>query len=390
MLRALNREACDYVPCCFMSFTALRQRVNENLYALVEAEQKMGFDSMLFIPGACRRERPEHPDLRGLPVRLGLGVKSRSWEEMGTDSGRILHREFRTPDGVLSTSIRLSDDWPYGDQIPLVGDYCVPRAVHYLVAEPADLPALAHLLAPPPAEDIAALQKEAERARAYACNRGVLLVGGWGVGADMLNWLCGMEPLMVLTQTNPGFVAELFAMVHQWNKRRMEVVLAAGVDLYIRRAWYEGCDFIPRQFYRDTLLPLLKAEVDLAHEHGAKFGYICSSGLLPMLEYHLESGMDVLIGLDPVEGTSTDLREIKARVGDRICLWGGVSGAITVEMGSEEEVRRAVRNALCTLGPQGFILSAVDNITIDAPQTWNNLEVFRDEWCRHRVPVPAS
>jgi len=31
----------------------------------------------------------------------------------------------------------------------------------------------------------------------------------------------------------------------------MEVVLSAGVDTYIRRAWYEGCDFIPRKFHRD-------------------------------------------------------------------------------------------------------------------------------------------
>jgi uroporphyrinogen decarboxylase len=118
--------------------------------------------------------------------------------------------------------------------------------------------------------------------------------------------------------------------------------------------------------------------VDLAHERGAKFGYICSSGLLPMLDYYLEAGIDVLIGVDPVQGTNTDLKEIKAKVGDRMCLWGGVSGAITVETGTEEEVRAAVRDALCTLGPDGFILSPVDNITVDAPKIWNNLDVFRD------------
>jgi uroporphyrinogen-III decarboxylase len=170
----------------------------------------------------------------------------------------------------------------------------------------------------------------------------------------------------------------------------MEVVLSAGVDLYIRRAWYEGCDFIPRKFYRDVVLPKLKAEVDLAHEKGAKFGYICSSGLLPMLDYHIAAGVDVLIGADPVQGTNTNLQEIKARVGDRMCLWGGVSGAITVEMGTEDEVRSAVRQALRTLGPQGFILSPVDNITVDAPKTWSNLEVFRDEWRSYRVPCRSS
>jgi uroporphyrinogen-III decarboxylase len=387
MLRTLNREACDYVACCFMSFTALRKRVNEDLYALVDAEQALGLDSMLFLPAASRAQRPEHPDLRGLPVRFGPQVQSRSWQEVGAGGACLLHREFQTPDGVLSTSIQLSDDWPYGREIPFVADYCVPCALRQLVSEPAHLPALAHLLVPPAQEDVAAFEQEAERARAFASRRGVPLVGGWGVGADMLDWLCGMNPLMIFMQTNPDFVAQLLEMVHLWNKRRMEVVLSAGVDLYIRRAWYEGCDFIPRKFYREVVLPRLKAEVELAHQQGAKFGYICSSGLLPMLDYYLEAGVDVLIGLDPIQGTNSDLQQIKAKVGDRMCLWGGVSGAITVEMGSEAEVREAVRQALRTLGPQGFILSPVDNITLDAPKTWSNLEVFLDAWRAHRVPT---
>jgi len=389
MLRALNRQPCDYVPCCFMSFTALRGRVDEDLYALVEAEQALGMDSMLFIPVASRRQRPEHPDLRGLPLRFGPRVKCCTRNEKRPDGTQVLLREFQTPDGTLSTSVQLTEDWPYGAQLPFVADYCVPRALTQLVSGPADLPALAHLLVPPTVEDIAAFRQEAERARAFARSRGVLLVGGWGVAADMLNWLCGMEQLLVLTHTNPVFVADLFEMVYLWNKQRMEVVLSAGVDLYIRRAWYEGCDFIRREFYSDVVLPRLKAEVELAHERGAKFGYICSSGLQPMLDYYLASGIDVLIGLDPVQGTSTNLQAIKARVGDRMCLWGGVSGAITVEMGTEEEIRSAVRQALCALGPNGFILSPVDNITLDTQKTWANLDIFRDEWRACRVPSPA-
>ncbi|MGA2858616.1 MAG: hypothetical protein ABSE40_17240, partial [Candidatus Sulfotelmatobacter sp.] len=117
MLRALKREACDYVPCCLMSFTALRKRVNEDMYALVEAEQAMGLDSMLFLPAASRIERPEHPDLRGLPVRFSPAVQSRSWQEQGASGMPVLHREFHTPDGTLSTGMQVTEDWPYGNQI---------------------------------------------------------------------------------------------------------------------------------------------------------------------------------------------------------------------------------------------------------------------------------
>jgi len=383
MLRALNHQEADHIPCCFMSFTALRRRCDENMYELTKAERVMGLDSMLFIPIAPRPERPEHPDLRGLPVRFHPEVQTKEWREQVRGGSDILYKEYSTPGGRLTTGVRLSEDWPYGDHIPFVGDYQVPRAVKPLMTRPEELDALQYFLVPPQEQDVARFEKEVQQARAFVEQNGVLLVGGWGVGMDMANWLCGMESLIILTMDQPAFVADLLEMIHVWNRRRMEVVLSAPVDLYIRRAWYEGCDFVTPRFYREAILPRLKAEVDLAHERGAKFGYICSSGTKPMLDFYLEAGIDVLIGVDPVQGTHTDMPLLKEKLGDRICLWGGVSGAVTVEMGTEEEVRSAVHHAIETLGPTGFILSPVDNITVDVPRTWQNIDVLIGEWRKH-------
>ena len=131
-------------------------------------------------------------------------------------------------------------------------------------------------------------------------------------------------------------------------------------------------------------MPQIKVEADLAHEYGARFGYICSSGTRPMLDFYLQAGIDALIGIDPVQGTHTDMPLIKDKLGHRVCLWGGVSGAVTVEQGIEEEVRAAVYTAISTLGPRGFVLSPVDNLTVDAPRTWQNLDVLIDEWVKRR------
>jgi uroporphyrinogen-III decarboxylase len=197
---------------------------------------------------------------------------------------------------------------------------------------------------------------------------------------DMANWLCGMQNLMILMLEQPEFVGQLLEMIHQWNMRRMEVVLSAGVDLFIRRAWYEGCDFVVPKFFQREILPRLKVETSLAHERGAKFGYICSSGTKPMLDYYREANIDVLIGIDPIQGTYTDMPLMKEKIGERVCLWGGVSAAVTVERGSEDEIRSAVHEALETLGPSGMILSPVDNFTVDEPDTWANINIFIDEW----------
>ncbi len=384
LLRALRREKPDYVPCCFMSFTALRRRCHEDLYELVKAERAMGLDSFLFIPTAPRPRRLEHPDLRGLPVRFHPSVETREWREEVAGDYPILHKEYSTPSGKLQTRVRLSEDWPHGDHIPFVDDYQVSRSLKPLISEPQELEALQYLLRPPMAEDMEEFKREAERAHAFAAEQGVLLAGGWGVGADLANWLCGMENLMLLAHDDAAFVTELLEMIHVWNQQRMAVVLSAPVDLYIYRAWYEGCDFLRPAFYRDVMLPRLKSSAALAHEHGALFGYICSSGTAPLLDFYREAGIDVLIGIDPVQGTYTDMNLIKRKIGNRIALWGGVSGAVTVEMGSEEQIRAAVREAFKALGPEGFILSPVDNITVDAPATWRNIEVLIDEWKRLR------
>jgi hypothetical protein len=383
MLRTIGFQRTDHIPCCLMSFTALRKRHNEDMFELAKAERAMGLDSMLFIPIAPRPRRPDHPDLRGLPVRFHPEVKVNQWsEKIPGDYGK-LHKEYITPSGTLATSVRLSEDWPHGDHLPFIDDYQIPRAEKPLVTGPNDLDALQFLLTSPQEQDVTQYREEAQEAHAFVETHGVLLAGGWGVGMDMANWLCGMQNLMVLAIEQPAFVADLLEMIHLWNMERMKVVLSAPVDLYIRRAWYEGCDFVMPELYRDAILPRLKAEVDLAHEHGAKFGYICSSGTRPMLDYYLEAGIDVLIGIDPIQGTHTDMPLLKEKLGRRICLWGGVSGAVTVEMGTETEVRGAVREAIETLGPDRFVLSPIDNITVDTPLTWQNLEVFIDEWRRH-------
>jgi len=39
-----------------------------------------------------------------------------------------------------------------------------------------------------------------------------------------------------------------------------------------------------------------------------------------------------------------------------------------------------VHHAIEILGPTGFVLSPIDNLTVDVPKTWQNLEAFIEEW----------
>jgi uroporphyrinogen decarboxylase len=82
-----------------------------------------------------------------------------------------------------------------------------------------------------------------------------------------------------------------------------------------------------------------------------------------------------------VQDHRADFELTKQKLGGRICLWGGVNGFVTMERGSPEQVREAVRDAIDVLAPGGgFILSPVDNVTEDTDRVWKNVEALIDTW----------
>jgi len=388
MTRAIHHQESDRVPCAFMSFTAMRGRC-QDAYEVVEEELALGLDSMLFIPSSWRGQRPNHTDLRGLPVRLPPTVKTQLWlEYLPGEQFPVLHKEYHTPAGTLTAQVRKTPDWPHGNFVPLMEDYQVARAIKPLISTRQDVDILRTILQPPSVEDIAAYRAEVQEARAFSAHTGCLVAGGWGVGVDMIGWLCGLQNMMLLTADAPDLMGDLLELISSWNQARMRALLQPGphgmppVDLFIRRGWYESADFWSPRLYRRFLLPILRREVDLAHEYGIPFAYIMTTGTLPMLDSILDAGVDVLMGVDPLQRTDVDaLAVMRERLGGQVCLWGGINGAITVEQGSEDDVRAAVAHALKVMhGVNGFILSPVDNITEITPKTWRNIDVLIDAW----------
>jgi uroporphyrinogen decarboxylase len=157
----------------------------------------------------------------------------------------------------------------------------------------------------------------------------------------------------------------------------MRVVLDAEIDLYIKRAWYENADFFTPGYWQKLIQPELARDVELAHQAGSKFGYIITASAMPLLELIAETGVDVLIGVDP---EAFDLALTKETLGGRVCLWGGVNGHLTVEHGTSEAVTGEVTAALQSLGPDGFILSPVDNVRQDTPLAMNNVNTLIQTW----------
>lgn len=377
MLAALDCQTPDHPPCSFMIFGALHQRADSYL-DFVEHKLALGLDAFVMLPPRPPLVQNDHYNLHGLPVSYHPEVKIEESviEQDGADES-LMTKVYHTPAGDLTTVVRQTEDWRWGDHVPFLDDYLIPRSKKFIVEGPDDLPAFQYLLIPPTADEVAAFKADSVPAIAFAEKRGLLLAGGWGVGADMIGWVHGLNSLVYDVYDRPEFVRDLLGMIAAWNRQRMRVVLDAGVDLYIKRAWYENADFFTPGYWRKLIQPELARDVELAHQAGAKFGYIITASAMPLLDLIAETGVDALIGVDP---ETFDLAQTKEALGGRVCLWGGVNGHLTIEHGTSEAVTGEVTAALQSLGPDGFILSPVDNVRQDTPLAMNNVNTLIQTW----------
>ena len=387
MIAAIDCEKVDHIPLAFMLFGALngrlgRGRRNTDRAAPIAMQLELGLDTVVDLTFFAPQAREVgHDDAPGLPVRFGAGVSTRQWiEPAAGDEAALMHKAYQTPAGTASVAVRRSDDWPYGDDVPFMDDYLAPRCARHLVEDRADLAALRHLLAPPTAADLADCRRAWDEGRALADRHGLLLAGGWGVGGDALAWFCGLDRAVYMAIDDPQFLDEIRRLVHAWNLPRMSAFLDYGVDLFIRRAWYEGTDFWSPQLFREFSYPIIKEEVELAHQAGARYGYLLTSGITPLLDMLMELDIDVLIGPDPVQGRDSDLAAIGAALRGKVSTWGGINGFVTVERGTHGEIDRALREAIEHLGPDGLILSPVDNVRDTSDAVWQNVEHLIATW----------
>jgi hypothetical protein len=378
MLAALSGGKPDISPCSFMLFNGLKTESQDYL-DYIQRQLNLGLDAYVQIPPRPVIVKNDYYNLHGLPVNYHPEVKIQEWKE--NQEGQvypILIKEYHTPAGVLWTEVRQDDEWRWGDHVPFLDDYLVGRSNKFIVDGPEDLEALRYLLVPPTAAEIEAFKIESAPILGFARERDLLVAGGWGVGADLIGWVYGLHRLPYAVFDDPDFVEELLDIIAVWNRSRMQVVLEAGIDLYIKRSWYENCDNFTPRHYRKFIKPILQADVDLAHMYGAKFGLMMTSNCMALLDDIRETGTDTIIGVDPEQW---DFAVAQQKLGGKVCLWGGVNGHLTVELGNPEDVRLEVRKAMKTLSPDGgFILSPVDNVREYTPASKANVTALIDEW----------
>lgn len=331
-------------------------------------------------------------------------IPVRKWMETEESGTVLLCATYETPAGALTAKVRRTEaDW-YSpthyrflprwdgeahrdpdryDRIDMLDDFFTRRYKEPLIKGPKDLDAFAYLLRAPTGGARDLWIRNALRAKAIAQEMGLATQARRVSIGDWFMWVCWIEDFCVQMVEDPDYVGRFFDIVQGYNREILDLVLEVQPDLIQYRGWYDTPDYWGPGRLRSILVPRIQELAAQAHAGGSLFCYLLTEGYTAYRHVLRDMDVDVFLGLEPLAARkSEDLAAVKAALGDRHCIWGGVNAPVTVGMGTDEEIEAAVRMAIETLGPTGFILNACIYI-YDDDVTWDRFLVFVEAWKRH-------
>jgi hypothetical protein len=111
--------------------------------------------------------------------------------------------------------------------------------------------------------------------------------------------------------------------------------------------------------FREFIVPGLARQCQACHDRGGYFIKHTDGNVWSVLDTFVELGIDGWHGIQPDIGM--DLRRLKERYGEALCLFGGVNCATLIERTSAQ-VREEVRYAIQHAGPGGGLVIATSNV----------------------------
>jgi uroporphyrinogen decarboxylase len=184
-----------------------------------------------------------------------------------------------------------------------------------------------------------------------------------------ISWLCGFENFMIYSCTNKEELQTLAMRLAEHYAELAKMLIDAGAHGILIGddiAFNTGTFFSP-QTMRELIFPALKREVELIKAYKDVPVFMHTDGdLNKVMEDIIDCGFDGLQSLQP--SANMNLSEIKQKYGDRLCLMGNIDINEILPFGTEEMVRKTVKETIDTgIKGSGFILSTCNILTRDIP-----------------------
>ena len=350
MLTALQRGIPDRLPTTIHQWQPYHLKTYMGGVSDLEAFLAVGLDAAITIWDV--NEGKSTPEWR-------IELQTSPGQDPGTT---VYDYTFTTPQGRLTQRDEANDKTTW--------------TVDYLIKRPEDMQLVKKYLPVPKLNKEIVRQRRREVGDAGIL-RGLIFgeqAGAWQHAASLM----GVEKLIMATFDDPAWVHEFLEALTAKKLQFIEESLAgAEFDLIETGGGAASSTVISPKIFREFCLPYDRRLHAALHAVGHKAVYHTCGGMMPILELIVANGCDASETLSPA-GVGGDAvpAEIKRRIGDKVCLIGGMDQANVLTDGTPEQVRAETFRLFDALGPGGgFMLSACDHF-FDAPV--ENLRAFAE------------
>jgi uroporphyrinogen decarboxylase len=215
---------------------------------------------------------------------------------------------------------------------------------------------------------------------------GMGLIGAWG---DIFTYAweaMGFEEFSYALHEREDFVAHLFDGLGRLAVEIVERMLAYDA---VKAIWYSD-DIAYRSgflvspaIYRRYLFPWVKRIGDLCRRSARPLLFHSDGVLWQVMDDLVDCGVS---GLHPIEPVSMDIREIKRRCGNRLCIVGNVE-VDTLARGTPDQVREQVRWLLREIAPGGGYCLGSSNTVPNYARLDNYRAMLEEAWQLGRYPL---
>ena len=184
----------------------------------------------------------------------------------------------------------------------------------------------------------------------------------WCEDPFKISWMLrgGLEKLLLDYALNPSLVHDLARIATDFNFAIIEMASEIGIDIIALEGDLatEENTMISPEHYREFVKPYQAEIVNYAHAKGLKIIKHSDGNMWPILDDHVEVGFD---GYHPIQPDCMSITEVKAHVGDQICLIGNVDCRQLLCKGTEAEVEAVVKETIEIAAPGGGYLLMSSN-----------------------------
>jgi hypothetical protein len=190
--------------------------------------------------------------------------------------------------------------------------------------------------------------------------------------------LYGIEALIVETFDDPAWVNELLAILHRPKLAWLQSSRGARFDVIELGGGDASSTVISPKIFERFVAPFDSALISAAHAAGQRIVYHTCGGMMPILEQVAAMGPDAMETFTPpAMGGDADLAAAKRRIGDRVCMIGGIDQFNHFVGCAPEDTRRAVRRCFEEAGSGGGYILAPSDHFFEADEAL--LDAYADE-----------